>query len=293
MANQTLDLRILSLDPNFYANKRLLIESKKLRIQTEILDPINLHIILNPHHISIVNSQQQEVAPAKYFLPRMTLSHREQILQVSKTLEAYTLKKVIHSHQSLALTSHKWNYYQELLKHDLPILKTSWSSPLASISDLENLKLSIKNKRILKLNEGAQGQGVCLTDKQTIRSNLSLYKKLNQNFLQQQYLKGPIIRTFFTAEKVIAAIQSIPANNDFRSNSHQGGKFKRKKVSAEMTYLTYKVASLFKLRFFAIDFILHKEQLVILDINSSPGFQAFEEITNLNVARLFLESEIL
>ena len=80
---------------------------------------------------------------------------------------------------------------------------------------------------VIKLNEGAQGQGVLLAEKRSVsQSVIEAFRGLYANFLVQEFIreaKGADIRCFVVGGKVVAAMRRQGREGEFRSNLHRGG----------------------------------------------------------------------
>lgn len=79
----------------------------------------------------------------------------------------------------------------------------------------------------MKLNEGAQGAGVILTEKASAsRGVVEALRGLYANFIVQEFIgeaEGADLRCFVVGDRVVAAMRRQAADGDFRSNLHLGG----------------------------------------------------------------------
>ncbi len=89
------------------------------------------------------------------------------------------------------------------------------------------LKMLGDPPHVIKLNEGAQGQGVLLAEKRSAAQGMiEAFRGLYANFLVQEFIreaKGADLRCFVVGGNVVAAMQRQAPEGDFRANLHRGG----------------------------------------------------------------------
>lgn len=146
---------------------------------------------------------------------------------------------------------------------------------------------------ILKLLEGTQGKGVVLaeTDK-AAQSVMESFKSLKANFLVQQFIKesnGKDIRCFVIGDKVVASMERVAVEGEFRSNIHQGGTGQKIKITPEERAIAVRAAKVMGLEIAGVDIIRSKNGPLVLEVNASPGLEGIESITDKNIAGMIID----
>lgn len=146
---------------------------------------------------------------------------------------------------------------------------------------------------VIKLNEGAQGQGVLLAEKKSAsKSVIEAFRGLYANFLVQEYIaesKGSDIRCFVVGGKVVAAMQRQAREGEFRSNLHRGGSATVATLSALETDTALRAARTMGLNIAGVDLLRSRRGPLVLEVNSSPGLEGIELTTHVDVAGEIIE----
>jgi ribosomal protein S6--L-glutamate ligase len=141
---------------------------------------------------------------------------------------------------------------------------------------------------VIKLNEGAQGQGVLLAEKRSnSQSVIEAFRGLYANFLVQEFIKeskGADIRCFVVGGKVVAAIKRQARDGEFRSNLHRGGSATVATLTAAETDTALRAARTIGLNIAGIDLLRSKRGPLVLEVNSSPGLEGIEGTTGVDIA---------
>ncbi len=141
---------------------------------------------------------------------------------------------------------------------------------------------------LVKLLQGAQGAGVVIVDsKQSFDSVIDAFHAIGQNILIQSFVKeahGSDIRAFVVGRKVVAAMTRRAIEGEFRSNVHLGGTARRARLSPEYRRAAVAAARRMGLAVAGVDMLASEEGPMILEVNSSPGLQAIERSSQVDVA---------
>ena len=141
---------------------------------------------------------------------------------------------------------------------------------------------------ILKLLEGSQGKGVVLAEtKKSAESIIAAFRKLDANFLVQEYIKeagGSDIRALVIGKTVVGAMMRTAAEGEFRANLHQGGKAIVIKLSKEEKELALQATRAVGLKVAGVDLIRSSRGPLVLEVNSSPGLEGVEKATEKDIA---------
>jgi ribosomal protein S6--L-glutamate ligase len=146
---------------------------------------------------------------------------------------------------------------------------------------------------VIKLNEGAQGQGVLLADKKAVsQSVIEAFRGLYATFLVQEFIgesKGADIRCFVVGGKVVAAIRRQAREGEFRSNLHRGGSASANDLSAKEVDVALRAARTMGLNIAGVDLLRSRRGPLVLEVNSSPGLEGIESASGVDVAGAILE----
>ena len=146
---------------------------------------------------------------------------------------------------------------------------------------------------IIKLVEGTEGLGVVLAETTSAaRSVISAFKQLRANILVQEFIKecsGRDIRCFVIGNKVVASMERIAQEGEFRANFHLGADVREVKITPKERELAVKAAKVLGLDVAGVDLLRSEKGPLILEINASPGLEGIEKATGKNVAGMMIE----
>jgi len=141
---------------------------------------------------------------------------------------------------------------------------------------------------VIKLNEGAQGQGVLLAEKRSAAQGMiEALRGLYANFLVQEFVreaKGADLRCFVVGGKVVAAMQRQAPEGDFRANIHRGGSASAIELTAAEREIAVRAAGQMDLGIAGVDLLRSRRGPLVLEVNSSPGLEGIEGSTGVDVA---------
>lgn len=146
---------------------------------------------------------------------------------------------------------------------------------------------------VIKLNEGAQGQGVLLAEKRSAAQGMiEAFRGLYANFLVQEFIgeaKGADLRCFVIDGKVVAAMQRQAPEGDFRANLHRGGIATAVTLSAVEIETAVRAAHVMGLGIAGVDLLRSRRGPLVLEVNSSPGLEGIEAASGIDVAGAIVE----
>jgi len=141
---------------------------------------------------------------------------------------------------------------------------------------------------VIKLNEGAQGQGVLLAEKRSgAQGMIEALRGLYANFLVQEFVreaKGADLRCFVVGGKVVAAMQRQAPEGDFRANIHRGGSASAVELTVAEREIAVRAAQQMDLGVAGVDLLRSRRGPLVLEVNSSPGLEGIEGCTGVDVA---------
>jgi ribosomal protein S6--L-glutamate ligase len=141
---------------------------------------------------------------------------------------------------------------------------------------------------VIKLNEGAQGQGVLLAEKRSAAQGMvEAFRSLYTNFLVQEFVReanGADLRCFVVGDRVIAAMQRQAPEGDFRANLHRGGSASAVRLTPIEAAIAVRAARVMGLEVAGVDLLRSRRGPLALEVNSSPGLEGIEDASGVDVA---------
>ncbi|MFT4555416.1 MAG: ribosomal protein S6--L-glutamate ligase [Planctomycetaceae bacterium] len=141
---------------------------------------------------------------------------------------------------------------------------------------------------VIKLLEGTQGVGVILADSVKVaEAIIEALHSTKQNVLVQQFVaesKGRDVRALVVGDQVVAAMRRVAQGQEFRSNIHRGGHAEPVELDDEYRETAVRAAQIMGLKVAGVDMLEGKDGPQIMEVNSSPGLEAIETSTQLDVA---------
>jgi len=146
---------------------------------------------------------------------------------------------------------------------------------------------------IIKLLEGTQGVGVVLGETHdSAKSVIQAFRGAKVDILVQEFIKeaeGADIRCFVIDGKVVGSMMRQGPEGEFRSNLHRGGSAMRIKITPEERSTAVRAAKYLGLNVCGVDMLRSNHGPVVMEVNSSPGFEGMEKATNIDIAGKIIE----
>ena len=150
------------------------------------------------------------------------------------------------------------------------------------------LKMLGDPPHVIKLNEGAQGQGVLLAEKRSASQGMiEAFRGLYANFVVQEFIGeagGGDLRCFVIGDRVAAAMHRQAPEGDFRANLHRGGKASAVELSDQETAVAIRAAAIIGLGIAGVDLLRSRRGPLVLEVNASPGLEGIEHASGKDVA---------
>lgn len=218
-------------------------------------------------------------------LPGMS-TYGAAIVRQFEMMGVYTTAK------SLAITRSrdKLRSLQVLSKAGVGIPKTIFSRETEEVDDLiEHIGLPM----IIKLASGTQGKGVVIAEtKKAAKSVIQAFYVIDTAFLMQEFIEesgGADVRAFIIGNQIVASMERQSLDDDFRSNIHQGGEGKAVKLTDDEKKVALKAAKAMGLQICGVDMVRSERGPLVLEVNSAPGLEGIEAVTNRQIAEKIIE----
>lgn len=285
-------IAILSRNKNLHSIRRLLHEAQELNVQCDVINPLDCQLIIDGRDSRIAVGNQ--VLPHyDSILPRIGASITDYGLAVVKQFETLGTRSLNPS-QGIAESRDKLRCLQVLSEAGLlvppSVLSRSHRSLKVAVEAVNGMPV------VLKVLKGTQGVGVMLIHTPiSLGSVLDTLHGLDQDVIIQQFLKegkGRDYRAFVVGNQVVAGMMRTAAEGEFRANIHRGGQGKLVKLPRSFTRAAVCAAQTLGLQVAGVDLMESKQGPMIIEVNSSPGFEGIEKATGLNIANAIMKQLI-
>lgn len=146
---------------------------------------------------------------------------------------------------------------------------------------------------IIKVARGTHGNGVVLAETpKAAKAVMQAFFVEEVSFLVQEFVEesaGTDIRALVVGGRVVASIKRQSLDDDFRSNTHQGGVGRVVKLTSEEEKTAIKAAKAMGLPICGVDMMRSKKGPLVLEVNSSASIKTPELITKRDVATKIIE----
>lgn len=194
---------------------------------------------------------------------------------------------------SIAITRSrdKLRAYQIMAKAGVAIPKTVFARETANFEDV--ISLAGGTPLIIKVARGTHGNGVVLAETpKAAKAVMQAFYVEGVNFLVQEFVKesaGEDIRALVVGGRVVASVKRQSLDDDFRSNTHQGGVGIPVKLTEEEKKTALKAAKAMGLPVCGVDMMRSSQGPLVLEVNSSASLKTPEAITKRDVASQIIE----
>jgi ribosomal protein S6--L-glutamate ligase len=185
----------------------------------------------------------------------------------------------------------KLRAYQVLARAGVGIPKTVFARETANFEDV--VSLAGGTPLIIKVARGTHGNGVVLAEtSKAAKAVMQAFYVEGVNFLVQEFVKesaGTDIRALVVGSRVVASVKRQSLDDDFRSNTHQGGVGKAVKLTDEEEKTAIKAAKAMGLSICGVDMMRSERGPLVLEVNSSASLKTPELVTKRDVATKIIE----
>ncbi len=279
-----MQIGIISQKSTLYSTARLVEEGRKSNLKIQVLNPLKCKMIIEKGNPQILYNEQT----LDYYdgiVPRIGASVTFYGAAVVRQFEMMGVESTISS-EALLRTRDKLQCLQRLSKSGLNLPKTGFTN----YSDDAQLLLKSLGKApvVIKLLEGTQGLGVILAESnKAATSVIEAFNKVRCRVMVQEFISessGTDIRAIVVDGEVIASMQRIAPEGEFRSNVHRGASTKKIKIDEKYERAAIRACKVLKLDVAGVDMLISDKGPLILEVNASPGLEGIETCTGINVA---------
>lgn len=281
-------IAILSHDSSLYSCKRLM-EAAILRGHSvEVIDPLSCYMNINPGS-SAIHYRGRQLEHFDAVIPRIGPAitfYGTAVLRQFEVCGSYPLN------ESVAITRarDKLRSLQLLARQGIDMPVTGFAHSPDDTSDL--IKMVGGAPLVVKLVEGTQGIGVVLAEtRQAAESVIDAFRGLNAHILVQEFIKeanGRDIRCLVIGGEVVATIERVAKEGDFRSNLHRGGTARSIEITGREREIAINAAAILGLDVAGVDILRAKRGPLVMEVNASPGLEGIEKATGSDIAVMMI-----
>ncbi len=277
-------IAILSRNRKLYSIRRLIQEAEKAKVRCDIVNPLECQLVVDGADSRIM-VHQTRLPLYDVVLPRIGASITEYGLSVVKHFEMLGIR-AINGSQAIAESRNKMRSLQILTHAGIGVPSTVLTRSTRNLRDAVEAVKGLPV--VLKILQGTQGVGVMLVHTPiSLGSVLDTLQTLNQDVIVQQFLvegAGRDYRVFVVGNKVVAAMMRTAPQGEFRSNIHRGGEGNIVKLPPQYERAALRAAKILGLQIAGVDLMESNQGPMVIEVNSSPGFEGIEKATGINVA---------
>jgi ribosomal protein S6--L-glutamate ligase len=277
-------IAILSRNAKLHSTVRLVEAARERGHRVRVLDPLRCYMRIKPGAFAI-RYKGRDLANYDAIIPRIGASVT---FYGTAVLRQFEMRGVFTPNPSDAIlrARDKLRCLQLLAREKIGLPVTVFGDYPDDTADL--LRMLGRPPHVIKLNEGAQGQGVLLAEKQAVsQSVIEAFRGLYANFIVQEFIseaRGADIRCFVVGGRVVAAMRRQAGRGEFRSNLHRGGRASAVKPSPAEVDVALRAARTLGLNIAGVDLLRSRRGPLVLEVNSSPGLEGIEAATGIDVA---------
>ncbi|NCT69207.1 MAG: 30S ribosomal protein S6--L-glutamate ligase [Rhodanobacteraceae bacterium] len=282
-------IAILSRNARLYSTVRLVEAARARGHSVRVLDPLRCYMRIAAGAFEI-HYKGRALRGTDAVIPRIGASITFYGTAVVRQFEMMGVHTP-NSSDAILRARDKLRTLQLLAREGIDLPATVFGDNPDDTSDL--LAMLGEPPHVIKLNEGAQGQGVLLAEKRAAAQGMiEAFRSLYTNFLVQEFVReanGADLRCFVVGDRVIAAMQRQAPEGDFRANLHRGGSARAVKLSAAESRTAVQAAQLVGLGVAGVDLLRSQRGPLVLEVNSSPGLEGIEAAAGVDVAGAIIE----
>ncbi len=280
---------ILSNGPGNYTTKRLKEAAKARGHSVRVVKYSQCYIRVEKGRPT-VRYRGKDLTEVDAIIPRIAQSVTKYGTSIVRQFEmkgAYTAA----SSMAIVRSRDKLRAYQLLAKNGVGIPNTVFARETADLEDV--IDQAGGTPLIIKVAKGTHGNGVVLAEtRKAAKAVMQAFYVEGISFLVQEFIKesaGTDIRALVVGNKVVSSIKRQSLDDDFRSNTHQGGVGSKIKLTEEEKKMAIKAARAMGLSICGVDMMRSERGPLVLEVNSSASIKTPEMVTGKDVATKIIE----
>ncbi len=254
------------------------------------LNPLNCNLVLSGGPPRVFHERKGYLEGLDAVLVRRGSGITDEELALIDHLEGAGFL-VVNSHASIARARDKILASRLLASHGIPVPKTVLIKTRAGLE--EAYRLLGRPPYILKPTRGTHGVGVMLAESRpSAESIFDAFGGTSEGLLIQEFIRearGTDLRVVVVDGRVVSAMRRRAARGQFRANIHRQGVGERVRLSQRARDLAIRSAQVAGLEVAGVDLIESRRGPLVIELNTSPGFEGLEQATGDDVASAIVE----
>ncbi len=276
---------LLASNPNLYSNQRLLEAARSRGHEVEFVNVGGCYIKVASNACEMFFDSGKKMENIDYVIPRIKPAMTFYGTSIIRQFEVMGVN-CLNGSEAITKSRDKLNTLQIAAQHGLNVPITSFANSSYETKDL--IKIVGSAPLVVKLLEGTKGVGVVLAEtNKAAESVINAFRSLKADILVQHYIKeskGQDIRCFVVGGQVVASMERIAQEGEFRANIHLGATARTIEVTDEERDLAIKSAKIIGLEVAGVDMVRSNSGPKLLEVNSSPGLEGIEAATGIDIA---------
>lgn len=280
---------VLSRNANLYSTRRLAAAAENQGHELRVVDTLACAIMVERGRPALI-CNGQELRDVDVVIPRIGASITGYGLAVVSQLELMGVP-VLNGAGAIAQSRDKLRGLQILAQHGIPVPRTVMARDQTDVKDAVRRVGGLPV--IVKLTQGTQGIGVMIAHSmKELSSMLDTMWELGEEIILQEFIaesKSRDVRVLVVGNRPVGAMRRTARKGEFRSNIHRGGEGERFELTRAYESAAVAAAQALGLQVAGIDLLESRAGPKVVEANSSPGFEALEGATGLDIAGLIVE----
>lgn len=281
---------LLASNPKLYSNIRIIESAQKRGHQIDFVNVGGCYLKICAKNSEIFYDEGKKLDNIDYVIPRLKPAMTFFGSSILRQLEIMNIN-VLNNSSAITNSRDKLHSLQIMAYHGIDIPTTSYANSSCDTKDL--IKLVGGSPLIVKLLEGTKGVGVVLAEtNKASESVINAFRSLKADVLAQQFIKeskGHDIRCYVIGNEVVASMERVAQDGEFRANIHLGATAKTVEISDKEREIAIKASQIMKLDVAGVDMVRSNTGVKILEVNSSPGLEGIESATGIDIGEKMIE----
>ncbi len=279
-----MNIVILSKGPGNYSTRRIKQEAEERGHNVRVVNYVRCYMAIEKGN-PVVYYEGKPLDDVDAIIPRIAQSYTRYGAAVVRQFE---MRGVFTTSSSIAIvrSRDKLRSYQLLAKSGVGIPKTVLARETADFEEV--LEIVGGAPAIIKVARGTHGNGVVLAEtRKAAKAVMQAFYVEGVNFFVQEFIEesaGEDIRVLVVNGRAVASVKRRSLDDDFRSNTHQGGVGEKVKLTDEEMKTAVRAAKAMGLQICGVDMMRSERGPLVLEVNSSASIKTPELLTKRNVA---------
>lgn len=280
---------ILSRGPKNYTTKRLKEVAKSRGHEVMVINYAKCYMTVEKAN-PVVYYKGEKLTGIDAIVPRIAHSYTK---YGSAVVRQFEMQGVYTTASSIAIvrSRDKLRAYQLMAKAGVGVPKTVFARETSDFDEV--IEAAGGAPVIIKVARGTHGNGVVMAEtRKAAKAVMQAFYVEGVNFLVQEFVEesaGTDIRALVVGGRVVASIKRQSLDDDFRSNTHQGGVGTAVKLTEDEEKTAIKAAKAMGLPICGVDMMRSDRGPLVLEVNSSASLKTPETVTKRDVATKIIE----